>query len=215
MTDETVFETRTLLRYRDQCLHSHTSFLAFAREYESLSIHSSPAVKARTWAIRLAHVWRAFELVTCLQEMEEVRSQPLLIPLANEVQLDAYLLANTPRMLHLHIQNWGLRHRSICLQPDTCSCYVLDGHMKCVRSVCANKTARRLDMGRLGTAVLGCTHTPINGSIYCRTCHDASAVYGVAGDVQVGVMDVATQAEPTEAEYAASIAWSREREVNE
>ena len=69
--------------------------------------------------------------------------------------------------------------------------------MKCVRSVCANKTARRLNMGGLGTAVLGCTHTPINGSIYCRTCHDASAVYGVAGDVQVGVMDVATQAEPT------------------
>ena len=61
VTDETVFETRTLLRYRNQCLHSHTSFLAFARENEFLSIHSSPAVKAKAWAIRLAHVWRALD----------------------------------------------------------------------------------------------------------------------------------------------------------
>ena len=106
VTDESVFETRTLKRYREQCLHSDTSFFAFSKEYASLSIYPT-AVEPKTWAKRLAHSWRAFELVTCLQEMPEGCSNPLLLPLSDETKLDSFLLANTPRMLHQHIRQWG------------------------------------------------------------------------------------------------------------
>ena len=212
VTDETVFERRTLERFRQQCLHSHTSFRAFATEYTALSTHSGLA-NPQIWAKLLAHAWRAFELVTWLQEMGEGCPSPLLIPLSDEAKLDDYLLASTPRMLKLHVELWGLRHSSLCLQPDTCTCYVLDGHMKCVRSVCANKHARVLNMGALGTAVLGCTHMPVQGSIYCRVCLDASAVRGAAGEISVAAMDSAVMDETADLEAATVVEAGIQKDV--
>ena len=47
--------------------------------------------------------------------------------------------------------------------------------MKCRRNVCANKKARVVDLGELGSAVLGCTHTPLPGSRFCFHCRPSAA----------------------------------------
>ena len=201
ITEHIVFETKVLLRYRQQCLHSHTSFLAFSKEYSALA-GDRPLQSPLHWSKRLAHVWRAFELVTWLQESPEHKEAPVLLPLSDASRLDEYLLAHTPGMLHQFIQKWGLGHKAVCRQPARCSCYILDGHMKCVRSVCANKHARLVDMGRLGQAALGCTHTPVKGSIFCRGCLDACAVKGAAGTSTAHGLDVAVETQPDPAPEA-------------
>ena len=209
ITEHQVFEARVLLRYRDQCLHSHTSLQAFAKEYSSLSI-CHPLASWEAWAKRLGHVWRAFELVTWLQEIEPEDATPLRLPLSDNAALDATLLSYAPRFLTFLVTRWGKNHVLVCLSPGRCNCFILDGHMKCVRSVCANKWARLLHMGTLGTAVLGCTHTPLRGSIYCRTCHDASAVRGAAGETSAGSYDIQPEAaEEAPSEEAVSAAEVR------
>ena len=107
-------------------------------------------------------MWRRFELVTWEQEMATWEHElvdgaasasggaALVIPAgrlsagATRNRFDAYLIANMPRYLHMFVGRWGKRHSLVCRQPGTCKCYVLDGHMKCFRNVCANKFGRRL-----------------------------------------------------------------------
>ena len=48
-------------------------------------------------------------------------------------------------------------------------------HMKCKRSVCGNKKARVIDLGELGTVILGCPHTPVLGSRFCFHCRRSAA----------------------------------------
>lgn len=77
-------------------------------------------------------------------------------------------------LLFRFIDKWGRQHAMHCRRPlpgqPTCMCYIVDGHMKCKRLVCENANARMIDMGALGTAVLGCTGTPLPSSRFCRRC---------------------------------------------
>ena len=193
VTEHIVFETQLLKQYRQQCLHSHTSCDAFAKEYFALVKCKHGLTNPKAWSRMLGKVWRSFELVTWLQEMDTEREgvsspAPLLLPISSDTALDTFILANTPRLLGCLVARWGKNHRAVCRQPGACDCYVIDGHMKCLRSVCANKLARLVNMGALGTAVLGCTHMPVRGSIYCRHCLESCAVRGASGEADMGVM---------------------------
>lgn len=197
VSEHLVYETKLLKRYREQCLHSHSSTFAFSKEYDALSRSNGKEGlphEGHTWACNFRVIWRAFELVTWEQEIPS--SAPIVIPMVGTDKgnrFDEYLIANTARFLNLFVLRWGKHHSSICRMPGLCSCYVIDGHMKCIRNVCANKHARTLDMGTLGTAVLGCTHTPVRGRAYCSGCLAACAVRGAAGTVEAGRMDVAME----------------------
>ena len=209
VSEHMVYETKLLKRYREQCLHSHSSSDAFSKEYDALARTNGKEglpLGHHVWANRFRVIWRAFELVTWEQEIVEwerarapegaPRKSSIMIPMEGTddgKRFDAYLIANTARFLNLFVLRWGKHHSSICRMPGLCSCYVIDGHMKCIRNVCANKHARTLDMGTLGTAVLGCTHTPVRGGAYCSGCLAACAVRGAAGTVDAGRMDVAME----------------------
>jgi hypothetical protein len=192
VTEHAVFETQLLKQYRQQCLHSHSSCEAFAKEYFALAKYKHGLTTAEVWAKSLAKAWRGFELVTWLQEMdsegEGASPAPLLVPISDTEAMDAFLLASTPRLLGCLVARWGKNHHTVCRQSGSCDCYVIDGHMKCLRSVCANKLARVVNMGTLGTAVLGCTHMPVRGSIYCRHCRESCAVKGAGGEADMGAM---------------------------
>ena len=68
-TDHQVFETKLLLRYREQCLHSHSSANGFAREYDALSHafgHGGLRGGPRLFMKTFLHMWRCFEFaITC------------------------------------------------------------------------------------------------------------------------------------------------------
>ena len=155
VTEHTVWQTTLLTRYRQQLLHSHTAADAYMREYTGIySAEISPTTRKY-----LSHVWLSWELVAWLQELGEAATP---IEIGSIAGLDATLLRLTPRLLDLFTRFWGVGHKQLCPQgAETCVCYILDGHMKCRRLVCANKHARLVDQGTLGTAVLGCTHTPL------------------------------------------------------
>ena len=77
-------------------------------------------------------------------------------------------------LLYRFIDKWGRHHALHCRRPlpeqQWCMCYIIDGHMKCRRLVCENANARMVEMGEAGTAVLGCTGTPLPGGRFCKRC---------------------------------------------
>ena len=56
--------------------------------------------------------------------------------------------------------------------------------------VCENANAREIVMGKLGTAVLGCTATPLPGSRFCAACRDYAA-HRSSGPAEPGNQSVA------------------------
>ena len=217
VTEHEVWQTTLLKRYRQQLLHSHTAADAYMREYAGLHETQLPVAQRK----HLSHLWLSWELVAWLQELGEAATP---IEIGSIAGLDAALLRLTPRLLDLFTRFWGVGHKQLCPQgAETCVCYIMDGHMKCRRLVCANKHARLVDQGTLGTAVLGCTHTPLLGSIWCAGCRDAGAVRGAAGTIRAAIdlppppptetaEEAAARAEAAQLEAAQSEA-ARKRDV--
>ena len=121
---------------------------------------------------------------------------------SSDASLDAALLIHMPALADAFVRKWGLDHLTHCRQPSRCKCWMLDGHMKTKRIVCANKYARIFQLGSLGTAVLGCTHKPMNGSRFCRECREAAAcsaagLKGSMGQVSedISIPEVCTECE--------------------
>ena len=74
ISEHMVYETKLLKRYREQCLHSHSSTDAFSKEYDALARANGKQGLPHgvgAWAHGFRVIWRAFELVTWEQEIVE------------------------------------------------------------------------------------------------------------------------------------------------
>ena len=159
---------KLLEQYQAQLLHSHTCMETFIKEYEQVNRCPLPT----NTRLRLQLGFFSWSLVRWLREL--ALSVPAMRMSSCEA-LDVHLLESISTLAKAFINMWGVNHTTHCRQPDSCMCWMLDGHMKCKRPVCANKFARAFDCGRLGTAVLGCTHSPMMGSKFCTACREAGA----------------------------------------
>ena len=169
VSPETVWDTQLLRQFEAQLLHSHTGAETFINEYISVHGTSVPS-SARQ---RLLHVFFGWQLVRWMHEC----CMPVPpMALSSVAGLDEELLCRTPAFAAAFARKWGANHSDHCRQPDSCTCWMLDGHMKCKRAVCANKFARVVVCGALGSAVLGCTRSPVRGSRFCAVCREAAAV---------------------------------------
>jgi hypothetical protein len=168
---QTVYATRLLQRYTAQAVHSHTAFMTFSAEYFSLTGDHMPT-KAFT------SCYLVFAMLVMLVEADEavpdlqVGEKPFV---EGETPLDRTIRTKVPLLFRVFVTRWGKKHAAYCRLPGRCNCWIFDGHMKCKRNVCANKRARVIDLGPLGTAVLGCTHTPLRGSRFCFQCRPSAA----------------------------------------
>ena len=167
-----VWEIKLLEQYQAQLLHSHTGMETFIKEYEQVHRCCLP-VNTR---LRLQLGFFSWSLVLWLRESAlSVHAMNM----SSAEALDGHLLECMPTLAQAFVKMWGVDHAKHCRQPDgsgrTCVCWTMDGHMKCKRPVCMNKFARAFDCGRLGTAVLGCTRSPVVGSKFCAECREAGA----------------------------------------
>lgn len=160
-----------MLRYQTQATHSHTAFSTFCHEYCALT-------GADMDRIVFSATYFVYALIGMLHEAG-VRNPDLQVQYQGHVEgetpLDRTLRSYMPLLHRWFVRKWAGDHATYCRQPGRCNCWIGDGHMKCRRTVCENKAAREIDMGALGTAVLGCTHTPLPGSRFCYHCRPAAA----------------------------------------
>ena len=168
ISPSTLWSTKLLRQYQAQALHSHTGAKTFVSEYEMLH-----GVTVSTYCVQL--LIRAFLAWSLVHWLREEKLDVAHVAVQSDESLDAELLAHTPALAKAFASRWGKGHKAHCRQPGNCNCWMLDGHMKCRRPVCANKFARIVECGKLGNAVLGCTHTPMRGSYFCVGCRDAAA----------------------------------------
>ena len=84
VTEQEVWQTTLLTRYRQQLLHSHTAADAYMREYAGLHETELPVAQRK----HLSHVWLSWELVAWLQELGEAATS---IEIGSIAGLDAAL----------------------------------------------------------------------------------------------------------------------------
>ena len=181
--NETVYEREVLRRFDVQTTFSHTAVMTYATEYAALF-----GRKGCFGRLVFSRVWLVYTLLNWLDEMDQIRPPPHALRLRltrtlrrDEVKsdLDATLESWTPLIRGYFISKWAVNHRTVCAlrRPDgsTCSCWIIDGHMKARRVVCDNTKARFLDIPGLGQVVLGCLHTPMRKSRFCASCGEGAA----------------------------------------
>ena len=163
-----IYETKLLQRFEAQQVHSHTAAETFMAEYESL--HGGGL--AETARKRLSHAWL---LLSLLDWLEEIGTPLDAVNTTSDAALDAVLLSYHDQLRALFIAKWGGEHDTQCRKPGRCNAYVLDGHMKCKRVVCANPSAELISQGTMGKMVRGCFRAPALGSAYCVECGKAAS----------------------------------------
>lgn len=158
----TVYETQLLLQLNTQMVHSHTGWETFAREY--VDIHGGGATLVGALRKVLARDWLAWSLLSWCDEMV---APPGPINVSSDAALDSLLLSYHDKLVALFVFKWGTEHEKVCRTPGSCFAYILDGHMKCKRVVCAWTRARLIRQPELGDLVLGCLRSPLPGSRFC------------------------------------------------
>ena len=167
----TVFETDLLRQLNVQMLHSHSAWEAFAREYAML--HGGDAQTVVQLRRPLSHAWLAWSL---LDWCDELRVPLGDVDLSSDEGLDAVLLDWHDKLLSGFVFKWGTEHSKHCRQPESCVAYILDGHFKCRRIVCAWTRARLVRVtGLKSELVLGCLKRPLRGSRFCGEHSQRSA----------------------------------------
>ena len=101
----------------------------------------------------MLHAWYARELLRRLAD-GGISFPPA--PLTSIQGVDITMEKLSDELTAIFVKTWGKGHGTHCRSPATCTCYILDGHMKCRRIICANKLARVVEAGDLGTFVLPC-----------------------------------------------------------
>ena len=167
-----VYSTRLLQRFTAQTIHSHTAFLTFCSEYFTLTGECLGRKAFTSSYLVYALLCMLSEAGATLPDMKV----GVFNYFEGELQLDRMLREHVPVLFRCFVDTWAKNHTKYCrLGPGICNCWIMDGHMKCKRSVCGNKKARVIDLGELGTVVLGCPHTPLLGSRYCFHCRRSAA----------------------------------------
>ena len=179
-TSATVWEVALLRQYSHQLLHGHVS----ARAFENIYAASQRVRLPDSWRKRMAHAWYAMEL---LRRLSDTGTRIPLGPYGTVEGVDIMVMQLKDALTLIFVRTWGQGHSTRCRSPWTCVGVVIDGHMKCKRVVCANKFARIVDAGALGTVVLPCDKTPCFRSRWCADCRDSGAVRGSAGTERVGI----------------------------
>ena len=181
ITTSAIWEQSVLVDYEAQAMLSHTGFETFISEYEFK--YGTLPFSADRARMSLAHGFYAWTLLRFRAELdlpplERVKLGDAVGREGELSSLDQTLLANRTDLEGAFTRIWGAQHEGICRNPEGCVCQATDGHVKANRMVCGNKWARIMDCGPLGKLALNCTHSPLPGSRYCRTCRDAAAKSG-------------------------------------
>ena len=176
-----IVETSVLVDYQAQALCSHTGIHTFMQEYQMKygPLHAS-MVRARA---NFGHLFFGWTLLHWERELG-IATEPVAV--SSVPKLDATLLERHARIDAMFTNYWGTNHAAVCRAVGACICHALDGHMKARRPCCHNKWARIIDRGALGKLAVNCSHDPMQGSKYCRTCRESCAVAGPAALVGLG-----------------------------
>lgn len=184
ITKSVVWERSVLVEYETQCFNSHTGFETFISEY-TFKYGALPTSEARA-RMALSHVFYAWSFIRWRAELKmpsiDVRFGDAVGRDGELSAMDETLLKWMPDMCEAFTRRWGSQHDAgVCRNPESCTCQAVDGHVKARRRVCANPYARIRDCGSLGKLVLNCSHSPLPGSKFCRSCRDAAARSGKEG----------------------------------
>ena len=134
------------------------------------ALHGGDAQTVDHMRKRLGKAWLQWSLLDWCDELHAPLGD---VDLCSDAGLDAVLLDQHEKLLAGFVFKWGTEHAKRCRQPDSCVAYILDGHFKCRRIVCAWTRARLERVtGLKSELVLGCLKRPQRGSRSIRgaTC---------------------------------------------